>query len=289
MWFEFYLLAFCCYSSWAFFPPFCVNQVFLLFCFIFLLASYLYIFIFSVISNIHTYECIHLFRVYLLHFFTHHSPALTSDISHFSLYTFILPWDTWQASLVAQMVKNPPAMRETWVQSVGGDDPPGEGNGSPLQCSCLENPTDGGAIPGGLQSMGSLRVGHDWVTSLSLFTFTHWRREWQPTPVFLPGESQGRRGLVGCRLWGRTELDTTERQAQRTARHRHPTLGASCYRRHTLQLKMQQPHKNSALLQPHTVWHRCSIFCLYIYCKPHLIMFYFGFKYLAFFQVNFKK
>ena len=58
------------------------------------------------------------------------------------------------------------------------------------------------------QSMGLLRVGHDWVTSISLFTFMHWRRKWQPTPVFLPGESQGRGSLVGCRLWGRTELDT---------------------------------------------------------------------------------
>ena len=58
--------------------------------------------------------------------------------------------------------------------------------------------------PGGLLSMGSLRVGHDWATSLSLFTFTHWRRRWQPTPVFLPGESRGRGSLVGCRLWGRT-------------------------------------------------------------------------------------
>ena len=57
--------------------------------------------------------------------------------------------------------------------------------------------------PGRLQSMGSLRVGHDWTTSLSLFTFLRWRRKWQPTPVFLPGESQGRRSLVGCRLWGR--------------------------------------------------------------------------------------
>ena len=46
--------------------------------------------------------------------------------------------------------------------------------------------------PGGLQSMGSLRVGHDWATSLSLFTFMHWRRKWQPTPVFLPRGSQGR-------------------------------------------------------------------------------------------------
>ena len=59
--------------------------------------------------------------------------------------------------------------------------------------------------PGRLQCMGSWRVGHDWATSLSLFTFMHWRRKWQPTPVFLPGESQGRGSLVGC-----TELDTTE-------------------------------------------------------------------------------
>ena len=38
----------------------------------------------------------------------------------------------------------------------------------------------------------------------------HWRKKWQPTPVFLPGESQGRRSLVGCHLWGCTESDTTE-------------------------------------------------------------------------------
>ena len=37
-----------------------------------------------------------------------------------------------------------------------------------------------------------------------------WRKAWQPTQVFLPGEPQGLRGLVGCRLWGRTESDTTE-------------------------------------------------------------------------------
>ena len=64
--------------------------------------------------------------------------------------------------------------------------------------------------PGRLQSMGSLRVGYHWATSLSLFTFMHWRRRWQPTPVFLPGESQGWGSLVGCHLWGRTESDTTE-------------------------------------------------------------------------------
>ena len=57
--------------------------------------------------------------------------------------------------------------------------------------------------PGRLQSMGSLGVRHNWVTSLSLFTFIHWRRTWQPIPVFLPGESQGQGSLVGCRLWGR--------------------------------------------------------------------------------------
>ena len=64
--------------------------------------------------------------------------------------------------------------------------------------------------PGRLQSMGLRRVGHDWATSLSLFIFMHWRRKWQPTPVFLPGESQGWGSLLGCRLWGCTELDMTE-------------------------------------------------------------------------------
>ena len=54
--------------------------------------------------------------------------------------------------------------------------------------------------PGRLQSMGSRRVGHNWATSLSLLTFMLWRRKWQPTPVFLPGESQGWASLVGCRL-----------------------------------------------------------------------------------------
>ena len=62
--------------------------------------------------------------------------------------------------------------------------------------------------PGRLQSMGSLGVGHNWVTSLSLFTFMHWRKKWQPTPVFLSGEFQGRRawwaavyGVAQSRIW----------------------------------------------------------------------------------------
>ena len=59
--------------------------------------------------------------------------------------------------------------------------------------------------PGRLQSVGSLSR-----TQVSDFTFTHWRRKWQSTPVFLPEESQGRGSLVGCHLWGRAESDTTE-------------------------------------------------------------------------------
>ena len=47
-------------------------------------------------------------------------------------------------------------------------------------------------------------VAKSW-TQLSNFTF-----KWQLTPVFLPGESQGWGSLVGCHLWGRTQLDTTE-------------------------------------------------------------------------------
>ena len=54
-------------------------------------------------------------------------------------------------------------------------------------------------------------------SSLSLFTFMHWRRKWQPTPVFLPGESQGQRSLMGCHLWGHTESDTTEATQQQHA------------------------------------------------------------------------
>ena len=67
--------------------------------------------------------------------------------------------------------------------------------------------------PGGLQPMGSQSDTTERLHfhfSLSLFTFMHWRRKWQPTPVFLPGESQGQGSPVGCHLWGHTESDTTE-------------------------------------------------------------------------------
>ena len=81
-----------------------------------------------------------------------------------------------------------------------------KGNGTPLQYSCLENPMDGGARWAAVDG-----VAKDWtLLSGFTFTFTHWRRKWQPTPVFLPGESQGWGSLVGCHLWGCTESDTTE-------------------------------------------------------------------------------
>ena len=81
---------------------------------------------------------------------------------------------------------------------------PGGCNGTPLQYSCLENPMDRGAWWAAVHGVAKSR------TQLSNFTFMHWRRKWQPTPVFLPGESQGRGSLVGCRLWARTESDMIE-------------------------------------------------------------------------------
>ena len=66
--------------------------------------------------------------------------------------------------------------------------------------------------PGRLQSMGSRRVGHDWATLFSLFTFMHWRRKWQPTPVFLPGESQGQGSLLGASVYGVAQSRTWLKQ-----------------------------------------------------------------------------
>ena len=74
--------------------------------------------------------------------------------------------------------------------------------------------------PGRLQFMGSLRVRHDWATSLSLFILMHWRRKWQPTPVLLLGESQGQGSLVGCRLWDcRVRHDWSDLAAAAAATH----------------------------------------------------------------------
>ena len=81
-----------------------------------------------------------------------------------------------------------------------------------LQYSCLANPMDGGAWQAAVHGVVKSR------TRLSNFPFTfhflHWRRKWQPTPVFLPGESQVQGSLVGCRLRGHTESNTIEATQQ---------------------------------------------------------------------------
>ena len=100
-----------------------------------------------------------------------------------------------------------------------------EGNENPLQYSCLENPMDGGAWQATVHGVVKSQ------TRLSDFTFMHWRRKWQPTPVFLPGESQGWGSLVGCHLWGRIESDTIEgtqqQQQQQQTLHLPTPLPAS--------------------------------------------------------------
>ena len=60
-------------------------------------------------------------------------------------------------------------------------------------------------------SLGDLGFELMWLitSELKVIKLCVEQKEWQPTPVFLPGESQGRGSLVGCRLWGRTESDTT--------------------------------------------------------------------------------
>ena len=86
--------------------------------------------------------------------------------------------------------------------------------------------------PGGLQFTGSQGVGHDWATNTQTHAHTYtqvvvWIRKWQPTPVLLPGESQGLRSLPGYSPWGHKELDTTE-----VTEHNHGwglTLPLSCF------------------------------------------------------------
>ena len=89
-------------------------------------------------------------------------------------------------------------------------DSPGEGNGTPLQYSCLENPMDGGAWKAAVY--GVAEGSKTWSSCLHWVSivFHSQRRQWQPTPVLLPGKSHGRRSLVGCSPWGREESDMTE-------------------------------------------------------------------------------
>ena len=129
-----------------------------------------------------------------------------AQLSPYPLLCICLPdrrlpwWLRWQKRL--------PTMQEIWVRFLGWEDPLEKEMAT--QSSILAWKIPWTEEAGRLQSTGLQRVRHDWVTSLSLFTFMHWRRKWQPTPVFLPGESQGWGSLVGYHLWGHTELDMTE-------------------------------------------------------------------------------
>ena len=143
------------------------------------------------------------------------------------------------------MVKNLPSMKGTWVQSLGQEDPMEKvmvTHSRILAWRILWTEE-----PCGLQPMRLQRVGHDWATdtftSLSVLHFTGkelvcqfrrlkrcrfdswigsipWGRTWQPTPVFLPGESHAQRSLAGNSPWGHTESDMTE-----VTYHAHRHLG----------------------------------------------------------------
>ena len=106
------------------------------------------------------------------------------------------------------MVKSLPTMQETWVQSLGWEEPLEKEMIIYSRTIAWKIPWT--EEPGRLQSMGSLRIGQDWVNSLSLFTFMHWRRKWQSTLGLLPGKSHGQRSLVGYSPRGHKESDTTE-------------------------------------------------------------------------------
>ena len=124
--------------------------------------------------------------------------------------------------------------------------------------------------PGRLQSMGSRRVGHDWATSLSLFTLMHWRRKWQPTAVFLSEESQGWGSLVGSCLSGCTGSDTTEatqQQQQQQCMYASPNLSIRptfplpplCSHVHSLHLCLYSCHGNEFIC---TIFSRFHIYAL---------------------------
>ena len=77
---------------------------------------------------------------------------------------------------------------------------PGEGNGNPLQYYCLENPMDRGAWWATVHGVTKSQTRLSDFTFIFTFNVPSWRRAWQPTPEFLPGESHGQRSLVGYSL-----------------------------------------------------------------------------------------
>ena len=111
--------------------------------------------------------------------------------------------------------------------------------------------------PGGLQSTGFLRVGHDWATSLWLFTFMHQRRKWQPTPAFLPGESHGQRSLVGCHLWGVAQSRTRLKQLSSSS---STSMSYICYK-HWGVMRMLTAITKNCLMPPSEPLPRVSSTC----------------------------
>ena len=132
----------------------------------------------------------------------HPTPVLSPGKSHgWRSLVGYRPWGRWESDTTEQL------HFDFSLSCIG------EGNGNPLQCSCLENPRDGGvwwaAIFGVAQSRTQLKRLSQQQQQQQQHSYVR-RRTWQPTPVLLPGESQGQRSLVGCRLWGRTGSYTTE-------------------------------------------------------------------------------
>ena len=110
-----------------------------------------------------------------------------------------------QASLIAQLVKNLPAIQVTLVQFPGLGRPAGKGIGYPLQSSWAS------LVAQTVKNLPAMR--ETWVRSLGWKS--PWRRAWHPIAVSLPGESSRQRSLAGYSPRGCKELNTTEQQQQK--------------------------------------------------------------------------
>ena len=113
--------------------------------------------------------------------------------------------------------------------------------------------------PGRLQSKGSRRVGHDWATSPSLFTFLHWRRKWQPTPVLLPGESQGWGSLVAA-LYGVAQSRTRLKRLSSSSSSKDLSYSSSCHLviQNSHKWKYEETHRIQTSWRQKTQW--CRIY-----------------------------